>query len=563
MTGKDPSFGSLGFHQLLFTIQEITAGYAYGTDQFQVNRKIPVAVQRAKGAQPSIGEQWLITKDLGPWTFAAIMNNPSEAAGETIEIADGGFAGAQFPTGSNEAVLIVQNPDGYEAPGFVSGPFTGGNSLDGPSETPAEGGLGYASLNLDASNNVISGAWEWVGAEYNETNPYSATAMRALEANAQIADSNNFVEGEVYDVMQSFSKDSTANHYGLAYAGITLDSYWDHPGTSGEADYQRDVYVEGFVNGLGNAYIYEYLQSEGTASDNAIGFATWQVGAGSANLGSQQYVAASIFPDTGSSWFVLGQYEDGVPAPEDNYILGQPSVAMLIEDNDAALFVVGQDTNSVPYTDDPSAGNFPAVYRGAVSGQPGSGGEPYSNMPMHPGSVYPDLTDGAQGLWVVDITETPAFVGAGYYGITSGNPGTAPPSGSMMSDQDGSLWVYNGSSWNRITITDDSPGGLEIVELGSGNLSIWNHSSTGGDLVLISDTGNVQIAGGEGVNIQGGTGSTDGIQIGATTSQTIGFYSSPQVGQQTVTGSQGGNTALASLLSALNALGLIVDGTTP
>ena len=79
MSGRDPSGGSLGFHQLLFTIEEIANGYAYGTDQFLVSRQIPIAVQRAKGAAPSVGEQWLITKDLGPWAFAAIMNNPGSA----------------------------------------------------------------------------------------------------------------------------------------------------------------------------------------------------------------------------------------------------------------------------------------------------------------------------------------------------------------------------------------------------------------------------------------------------------------------------------------------------
>lgn len=43
---------------------------------------------------------------------------------------------------------------------------------------------------------------------------------------------------------------------------------------------------------------------------------------------------------------------------------------------------------------------------------------------------------------------------------------------------------------------------------------------------------------------------------------TLGFYSSPPVNKQTVTGSKGGNAALSSLLAALANLGLISDGTT-
>lgn len=89
MTGKDPSFGSTGFHQLLFTIDEITAGYAYGTDNFNRSLKIPVGIQRAKAAPPQAGEQWLLTKDLGPWTFAAVMNNPITNIVESVVAGDG------------------------------------------------------------------------------------------------------------------------------------------------------------------------------------------------------------------------------------------------------------------------------------------------------------------------------------------------------------------------------------------------------------------------------------------------------------------------------------------
>lgn len=109
MTGRDPSGGSLGFHQLLFTIEEITDGYAYGTDQFQVNRKIPIGVQRAKGATPLAGEQWLITKDLGPWVFAAIMNNPATTLVSEVHAGDGIAVDNDDPTNP-----IVTNTGVYE-----------------------------------------------------------------------------------------------------------------------------------------------------------------------------------------------------------------------------------------------------------------------------------------------------------------------------------------------------------------------------------------------------------------------------------------------------------------
>lgn len=42
-------------------------------------------------------------------------------------------------------------------------------------------------------------------------------------------------------------------------------------------------------------------------------------------------------------------------------------------------------------------------------------------------------------------------------------------------------------------------------------------------------------------------------------SQQIGFFGTPKIAKQTITGSRGGNVALASLLTKLAALGLIVD----
>lgn len=43
----------------------------------------------------------------------------------------------------------------------------------------------------------------------------------------------------------------------------------------------------------------------------------------------------------------------------------------------------------------------------------------------------------------------------------------------------------------------------------------------------------------------------------------IGFHGAAPVGQQTVTGSVGGNAALASLVTLLETVGLLIDGTTP
>ena len=55
------------------------------------------------------------------------------------------------------------------------------------------------------------------------------------------------------------------------------------------------------------------------------------------------------------------------------------------------------------------------------------------------------------------------------------------------------------------------------------------------------------------------TGTTTGTKIGNGAGHKIGFWNHAPVVQQTVTGSRGGNAALASLLTALAASGLVVD----
>lgn len=64
----------------------------------------------------------------------------------------------------------------------------------------------------------------------------------------------------------------------------------------------------------------------------------------------------------------------------------------------------------------------------------------------------------------------------------------------------------------------------------------------------------------DGRNIQ--TGRISGSQIATDTDQKFAFHGSTPVAQETVTGSRGGNAALADLLTKLANKGLIVDSTT-
>lgn len=85
-----------------------------------------------------------------------------------------------------------------------------------------------------------------------------------------------------------------------------------------------------------------------------------------------------------------------------------------------------------------------------------------------------------------------------------------------------------------IAIQNSEPGGFINVEATD-------------SCILKSDSGSVLIQ-------------SPGTVLEAGTGQTLGFFNTPPVARPTVTGSRGGNAALASLLTQLATLGLIVDG---
>lgn len=57
-------------------------------------------------------------------------------------------------------------------------------------------------------------------------------------------------------------------------------------------------------------------------------------------------------------------------------------------------------------------------------------------------------------------------------------------------------------------------------------------------------------------------GNTSGVKVGLSTTQTLGFYGDVGTVKPTITGARDDGTALASLLTALAAQGLLVDSTT-
>lgn len=155
------------------------------------------------------------------------------------------------------------------------------------------------------------------------------------------------------------------------------------------------------------------------------------------------------------------------------------------------------------------------------------------------------MTDGPDWQSVI----TPAGGGSfgGYASLTG--PGETATPGDLT--QLGGLSVeVPPTSGTGLSLQNQAPIELVIQDIGGGGLVIDEGGGTGG--ITIIDHG------GGGIVIE-----DDGVGGIVLNTNTLSFFTNPAVSQPTVTGSRGGNAALASLLTALAALGLVIDSSTP
>ena len=141
--------------------------------------------------------------------------------------------------------------------------------------------------------------------------------------------------------------------------------------------------------------------------------------------------------------------------------------------------------------------------------------------------------------WAIEVAKAIADAGGGYASLTG--PGQTMTPGELNQEGDldlaGSFNQHDGGA-NFTTdagfsVTDSGTFGITLSEEGSAGISI---DDTGGGGVAIASNGAVTIP-----------------------AHDIGFFSGTGHTIITVTGSRGGNAALASLLTALADYGLIID----
>lgn len=157
--------------------------------------------------------------------------------------------------------------------------------------------------------------------------------------------------------------------------------------------------------------------------------------------------------------------------------------------------------------------------------------------------------------------------GSSFYTSLTG-PGETVTPGDLT--QAGGFTVNDNASAMGINLNDTGGGLTPGINFTAGAGSITTSTSAGNIAFncLGVTNGNFQVSchfgfinGVTGVRLESAAGTPCQIQF--TSTGTLGFFAAGPAGRQTVTGSRGGNVALASLLTALANYGLIIDSSSP
>lgn len=170
-------------------------------------------------------------------------------------------------------------------------------------------------------------------------------------------------------------------------------------------------------------------------------------------------------------------------------------------------------------------------------------------------------------LQFVNNLVAPSSGGGGYASLTGAGETTTPGALTQLgpftvTDTDtshGITFTTTGSTFVAESINGANNSTLTLNG-GAGTLAATVTATVSAPTVNITGSVGVVIAG-KGVTIKG-IGSPANVGICRSSSDTLTFFQTGGALQRTVTGSRGGNAALASLLTGLAAYGLIIDSST-
>lgn len=270
--GLNPTTHSVGLTAKYVTVRSITPDgtQALVVDRQNVQNSVPMLIQRSKGPLPAVGDTWLITQDLGIWTFAAFV------ASSQSDFAQGGAA-------AGAAIIVSAQP-------------------------PASPSTGQLWMNEAEANEIFQWTGSmWLGLQFGS----SAIAPKAI-GTTEIADgavtsqqisptagilaSQVAFSAEQIGGIQVFTSTSEP-------AGATPGALWFNPGHDNELSVWNGNSWDPLLLGPG-AISPSSLTAAQLAAD--AGILASQVAFNFRDLGGTATTIASIEPSspkTGDLWF--------------------------------------------------------------------------------------------------------------------------------------------------------------------------------------------------------------------------------------------------------------------
>lgn len=113
-TGLNPATHSVGFSAKLVTVRAVSADgtTAVCVDRQNTQTAVSMLVQRGKGPLPQAGETWLLTQDLGMWTFAAIVAGSSAQLAGSLAVRQRITASSSAPASPAGGDIWINESDG-------------------------------------------------------------------------------------------------------------------------------------------------------------------------------------------------------------------------------------------------------------------------------------------------------------------------------------------------------------------------------------------------------------------------------------------------------------------
>ena len=129
-----------GPSSMRFDIISVENGQAYGRDQHGKLSKIPLTILPAKSPYPKAGEQWLVNRESGIWTFSHILNAPPPPTVTGHESDSSAYTNLLEALG--EVGLIIDETIKDGGGGGYVGDIEGGSPTTEPGGTPIiDGGV--------------------------------------------------------------------------------------------------------------------------------------------------------------------------------------------------------------------------------------------------------------------------------------------------------------------------------------------------------------------------------------------------------------------------------------